>query len=60
MFAVDTSIKEPSILYWSREFWYTNGVSISLTDSQGNSLTEGTDYTLDLKDEPFAKLLVVN
>ena len=49
-FTVDTSVSQPSVIYWNDEYWYTNGINFSVTDASGTSLVQGTDYTLDLSE----------
>jgi hypothetical protein len=32
-FTVDTSIEEPSVLFWSKDYYYPLGFNFKLTDS---------------------------
>ena len=57
---MDTSIEEPSVLFWSKEYYYPLGFNFKLTDSQGNLLSmEAGDYKLDLSNINYAKFTVI-
>lgn len=59
-FFVDTSITEPTNVYYNTEYWYTEGVDIRVFDQAGNTLSEANgDYKLDLTTSQQAKITVV-
>ena len=39
-FTLDASIDAPSVLFFSEEFWYTNGYEYTVTDAAGHALNE--------------------
>jgi hypothetical protein len=58
-FVVDTSIQEPSILYWSKAY-YPLGFNFNLYDSKGTLLSMSSgDYSLDLSTTSYAKFTVL-
>ena len=58
-FTVDTSIQQPSVLYWSKAY-YPLGFNFNIIDAQGNSLSmESGDYNLDLSTVNYAKFTVL-
>lgn len=59
-FKVSTQISQPSVLFYSSEYWYPNGLNVRLTDASGNGLALDTDFTLDLSEQNYAKIQVIN
>lgn len=59
-FVVDTSITEPTVIFWSQEFWYPQGFGMRLTDSNGKKLILDTDYSFNQHQGNYAKLLITN
>lgn len=58
-FVVDTSIQEPSVIFWSKAY-YPLGFNFKLFDSQGTHLSMSSgDYTLDLSSVSYAKFTVL-
>ena len=60
MFIVDTTIAEPTVLYKSDYYWYSTGFNINVVDSRNNILVAGKDYTIDLSQKNYARILVTN
>jgi hypothetical protein len=59
-FTVDTSIDQPSIIYWNKQYYYPLGFNFKLYNRYGQLLTLGDDYTLDLSTINYAKVKVIN
>jgi hypothetical protein len=59
-FKVDTSITEPTVIYWSQEYYYPQGFELVFTDSQGKRLNFDSDYKLDQSIVNYTKILVIN
>lgn len=59
-FTVNTSIPQPSVIYYSTEYWFPHGFSIKVTDGNGSGLAMYTDYSLDISEENYAKLRIIN
>lgn len=60
-FSVDTSIVEPTVIFWSQDYWYPQGFNTALYDEQGAILSmQGGDYKLDFSSRNYAKLTVIN
>lgn len=57
-FIVDPSIREPTILYWSPDY-YPRGFDLSIV-KDGVELKEKEDYSADFKEKYYAKILLVN
>ena len=58
-FMVDTSIDAPSVGFFSETFFYENGMSHGLADSDSNVLTSPDDYTWEFKDS-YLTFKIVN
>jgi hypothetical protein len=59
-FVADTSIDQPSVVFWSQEFWYPQGLSMKLFDAAGKQSTLGADFTLDQSVANFSKFKITN
>ncbi|TNV80325.1 hypothetical protein FGO68_gene10517 [Halteria grandinella] len=59
-FRVNTGIQQPSVLYYSQEYWYPHGISVKITDTEGKGLDMYSDYTLDVSEANYAKITVIN
>jgi hypothetical protein len=59
-FVANTTITEPTILYLNEDYWYTNGYTIQLSSPTGRILIQGTDFSLDLSQHNYAKILITN
>ena len=59
-FDVNTSIQQPSVLYYNSQYWYPNGFNIVLYNSYELPLTEGRDYTLDISQPNYLKFTIIN
>jgi hypothetical protein len=57
---VDTQILQPTVVFYSTEYWYPSGYTANLVDTQGASLKEGLDFTLDSSETNYAKFLIIN
>lgn len=58
-FTLDSTITDPSVLYLNAKYWYPTGYRLQL--SVGNTiLKQDTDYTVDLSQANYAKILVTN
>ena len=43
---INTSINQPSIVFFSEHYYYSNGYILTVTDSSGNKLSSD-DYKVD-------------
>lgn len=55
-FIADTTIDQPSVLYWNKEYYYPLGFNMKLYNIYGQELSlEAGDYTLDKSLKNYAK-----
>ena len=59
VFTVNTSIKEPTVIYYSTEYWYPHGFDLIVSDATKNLIPE-TDYTLDQTKDNYLQIIVTN
>jgi hypothetical protein len=58
-FIYDSSVILPTVVYCSEQYWYSDGFELSLSDSDGNSLSK-SDYTVEWNDENYTSVNLIN
>lgn len=59
-FSVDTSISQPSILYWNKEFWYQEGIMLNLYDTHNRELISGKQFIVDTSTQNYIKFQITD
>ena len=61
VFTLKTKISSPSVLFFSEEYWYQNGITFDLYDVEtSNLLVKYTDYWVDETQANFIQFAVTN
>ena len=60
-FTVDTSIDQPSVLYWNQDYYYPLGFNFKLYNLFGQPLSMSAgDFSLDLSQKHYARFKILN
>ena len=61
-FILDTTIAQPSVLYYNTEYWYPTGFNLTLYKLYKGyeEVLPASAYTLDLSQPNYAKFTIIN